>query len=82
MRVMAAPVLADAASARGLVYSTTTSPASRPKARAARLVSRSLWLPGAVKPPADWSRPKTPVPQTAAKATHATASTRIRRRRR
>ncbi len=53
MRVTAAPVAADAALARGLVYSTTTSPASRPKARAARLAARSLWLPGAVKPPAD-----------------------------
>ena len=66
----------------GLEYSTTTSPASRPNAACARLAACWLWLSGGVNPPADCSRPNTPVPQTAANATASSATTSISRRRR
>src|SRR6266851_6760520 len=65
-----------------LRYSTTTSAVSRPNAFVARSLACWLWLPGAVKPPPDWSEENTPVPQTAAPTTAITAARSTSRRRR
>src|SRR5215470_9524165 len=44
--------------------------------------ARSLWLPGAAKPPPDCSAPNTPVPHRAAPAMTTAATSRTSRRRR
>ena len=65
-----------------LEYSTTTSPASRPKAFVARLASCWLWLPGASNPPAVWTLEKILVPQitpTTPTSKAITSTSRLRR---
>ncbi len=66
----------------GLEYSTTTSPASPPNAAAARLLARSLWLPGGTNPPDVCSCPNTAVLQDATSATAISTISRTSRRRR